>query len=125
MLNNQGTYDNFLLFRAMIIRAVAKAWGDEEYSKLLQENPKQALESAFPPYRYPFTAELTASAGAASYTPGLNLGWVTHKREKLTLVLPPKPAAVAGDEMANALNQAAALAAFNATHLTFLHSTKE
>lgn len=124
-MNNQGTYDNFLHFRAVIIRAVTKAWGDESYMKLLQENPKQALQQAFPPYQYPFQYDLTTISNTASFKLGSVSGWVVHKREKLTLALPPKPALVPGDEMKQALNEAAALAAFNASHITFLHSTKE
>lgn len=119
-----STYDQFLHFRAVIIRAVAKAWADENYLQQFQADPKKALETAFA-YKYPFDYDLELQTGTASYTPGAVLGWTVHKREKLTLVLPPKPAPVPGDEMAQALNEAQALAAFNANNISFLHASKE
>lgn len=123
---SNSTYDDFLIFRANVIRAIAKAWSNPEYKERLLHDPKEAIESAFRPYKYPFTYNLAAQDDTAYFDLKVNGNWVVKKFDKLTLVLPPKPPARPGaTAKETALVQARALAAFNASHITFLPTTDE
>lgn len=122
MTTQQSTYDAFIHFRATVVRAVAKSWADPAFKEaLLTGNTKEVLERAFYPYKYPFRYELAAQDNTADYRPDLVANWVVHKFDRIDLTLPPPPPRDEGmSDMDYALRKAQALAAYNASHVTFL-----
>lgn len=108
--NAPPSYETFLQYRAVILRAIGRAWTDPAFKSALQEKPKTALKSAFR-YDFPYDMNLSVLDGSAEWTPAANGGWTNTMQNQVTLVLPPKPEA--GQE-------AVALAEYNANNLTFL-----
>jgi ribosomally synthesized peptide (two-chain TOMM family) len=106
-------YDTFLNYRAVIIRAAARAWKDHAFREQLLADPKSALKEAFN-YDFPYDMDVGVLNNSAAWRPRYDVGWVVHKQNIVSLPLPPKPDD--DDE------EATALAAYNAEHLTFLTS---
>jgi ribosomally synthesized peptide (two-chain TOMM family) len=113
--DDYGTYDRFIAFRAAVMQAIALAWGDAEYRAQLIADPKKALKTAFD-YDFPFKIDLGVDVDNAKWEPITVADWHVLRRDTLHMVLPPKPEDPA--------EQVEALAAFNATHLTFLTDDK-
>jgi ribosomally synthesized peptide (two-chain TOMM family) len=104
------SYEQFLEYRAVIIKAIARAWRDPAYRHLLKENPIAALKTLG--YSYPFKIKLKVQTDTSKWTPGANGGWTTCRQNKLTLVLPPAPA--------KKEDYAIALASYNANHIDIM-----
>jgi len=102
------TYEQFLEYRAVIIKAIATAWHDHKFLHHFKEHPISALSQRFD-YDYPFKINLTVHTHSAKWTPDINGGWTTQQKNKFTLVLPPAPA--------NKEEHAIALAFYNAKHI--------
>ncbi|KVE38735.1 BMA_0021/BMA_0022 family TOMM bacteriocin [Burkholderia sp. TSV86] len=105
---NLPTYEQFLEFRAAVIRAIAVAWNDNDYLDQLLADPVKALHDKFD-YRFPLAVDLKAVAETATWTPETTAGWTCIKNNVLELVLPPAPPQ---DQ------EAVALAAYNSRNLT-------
>lgn len=115
-----SVYDQFLHFRATVIRGIAQSWKDPEFKKFLLANPKEALKEKFN-YVFPFDFDLYCRDNSCKFTPTLNLAWTIYKQDTIKIVLPQKPEALPDStEREQVLNQAVALAEFNASHITFL-----
>ena len=112
MKDSYGTYDQFLAYRAAIMQAIALAWRDDNFRGQLIETPKQALKDGIG-YDFPFNMELTVDVDNATWDPLTVADWRVTHRSRLQMVLPPAP------PMAERVE---ALAAYNASHLTFLGS---
>jgi len=104
------SYDTFLTYRATIIRAVALAWRDPQFELALKQNPKQALKEKLD-YDFPYDMEVSVIPQSATFNAPLNMDWISHVQNTVSLILPPRPEP--GQE-------AAALAEYNARSLTFL-----
>lgn len=104
------SYEQFLEYRAVIIKAIARAWHDPDYRRELQEDPVSALKTLG--YSYPFKIKLKVQTDTSTWTPGVNGGWTTCRQNKLTLVLPPAPA--------RKEDYAVALASYNANHIDIM-----
>lgn len=109
---NTPSPKDFLNFRAMIIRAIAKCWIDEAYKNKFISDPVAALEE-FPHYHYPYTAKVTVDRDSAVYRPDLVNNWQCKIFSSITLKLPPAP---------KESERAQALAAYNAMYLMFLRT---
>lgn len=109
--DNYGTYDRFVAFRAAVMQAIAIAWSDEKFRKELIKDPKAALKSGVG-YTFPFNIDLGVDVDNAEWKPLTVADWHVKRRDLLQMVLPPAP---------EQSEQVEALAAFNATHLTFLN----
>lgn len=105
------TYDHFIAFRAAVMQAIALAWRDKAYYDQLVTDPKRALKEGVG-YRFPFNMELGVDVDNASWEPTTVGDWRVTRRNALEMVLPPTPPVE---------EQVEALAAFNATHITFLN----
>ena len=120
MSGNESVYDQFLHFRATVIRSIAQAWRSPEFKKFLLADPKKAMKEQFQ-YEFPFDFDLHCRDASCKYTPLSNLGWTIYRQDTVKIVLPPKPKKADGtSEREHVLNEAAALAEFNASHITFL-----
>lgn len=113
MNDAQSVYDKFLKFRAVIIQAIALAWKDDKFDKLLNDNPKGALKDAFN-YTCPFDIDMKANPNNALWKSTVQGNWVVCSQNELQLVLPPKPE--------HKCDEPYALADYNTNHLTFLNS---
>jgi ribosomally synthesized peptide (two-chain TOMM family) len=111
--DDYGTYDRFIAYRAAVMRAIALAWRDEQFRKQLIEDPKQAMKAGIG-YDFPFNMELRVHTDSATWKPLTVTDWRVDRRNLLQMVLPPRPA--------NEADRVEALAAFNASHLTFLNA---
>jgi ribosomally synthesized peptide (two-chain TOMM family) len=111
MTDSYGTYDRFVRFRAAIMRAIALAWKDPAYRTQLIADPKKALKGGID-YDFPFGMDLGVDVDNATWEPTTVGDWRVDHCNRLQMVLPPAPPLA---------EQVEALAAFNATHLTFLH----
>lgn len=107
--NSFPTYHQFLEYRAVIVQAIAVAWHDDAFREALIADPKKALFERFD-YQYPFNLTLKAQLDTSEWTPLTNGGWTTLENNVLELVLPPAPA--------QPEQQAVALAAYNAKHIS-------
>lgn len=105
-----SVYDEFLLYRAQVIRAVALAWQDDGFKAALRENPRAAVRQ-YLNYEIPFALEIDVIFDNAEFCPQTLLDWLVKKTDRLQLNLPPAPPAN---------QQAEALAAYNLQFLTFL-----
>jgi len=110
--DDYGTYDRFVAFRAAVMRAIALAWGNEQFRKDLIKHPKEAMKEHLD-YTFPFNIDLAVDVDNARWEPMTVTDWHVLRRDTLDMVLPPKPE--------DPKQQVEALAAFNATHLTFLN----
>lgn len=106
-----GTYDKFIAYRGVIMRAIARAWRDEHFYQAVKSNPKKALKDAFG-YNFPFDVDLEVRLDTATWEPDVVADWVVHTRDLLEMVLPPPPEDPA--------ERVEALAAFNAQQSMFL-----
>lgn len=106
--NKKPSYDDFLEFRAIILKAIAKCWNDQSAKTFFENDPKGALKEFFN-YEYPFNSSITVDKDSAEYRPNLAGNWKANQFSSITLVLPPAPP----EE-----ERAAALAALNELHLT-------
>lgn len=92
MSDNDSIYDDFIEFRAVIIKAVALSWHDDNFKKSFHKNPVKALKDEFG-YKYPFNIEFKGEERPKDdykwYPEGTG-AWV-GPNNKLELVLPPKP----------------------------------
>ncbi|AXE96247.1 BMA_0021/BMA_0022 family TOMM bacteriocin [Paraburkholderia sp. SIMBA_050] len=102
------TYEQFIEYRAVIIKAIATAWHDQAFFQELTKHPVETLKNRFG-YEYPFKIDLKVHPESATWTPAINGGWTTQQTNRFTLVLPPAPA--------NQEQHALALAFYNAKHL--------
>jgi ribosomally synthesized peptide (two-chain TOMM family) len=109
--DDYGTYDRFIAFRAAVMQAIALAWGNPEFRTQLIADPKKAMRDSLD-YEFPFKIDLEVDVDNAKWEPITVADWHVLRRDTLHMVLPPKPEDPA--------QQVEALAAFNATHLTFL-----
>ncbi|RQR61896.1 hypothetical protein DIE07_07610 [Burkholderia sp. Bp9002] len=105
------TYEQFLEYRAVIIRAIALSWHSTVFLDELEADPVKALREHFD-YHFPFRLDLKVQTKSSAWTPSVNGDWTSGHKNKLTLVLPPAPA----DET----QFAQALAAYNANHVTIM-----
>lgn len=105
------TYEQFLEYRATVIRAIALAWHSKAFLDELEADPVQALRKHFD-YHFPFDLDLKVQTKSSAWTPGVNGDWTAGQKNKLTLFLPPAPA--------NEKHFAQALAAYNANHITIM-----
>ncbi|UEP36685.1 BMA_0021/BMA_0022 family TOMM bacteriocin [Burkholderia ambifaria] len=105
------TYDQFLEYRATVIRAIALAWHSPAFLAELESDPVNALREHFD-YHFPFKLDLKVQIKSSAWTPSVNGDWTAGHKNKLTLYLPPAPA----DEA----QFAQALAAYNASHITIM-----
>ena len=103
-------YDTFLKYRATIIHAVALAWKDPAFDRALCENPKEALKETLH-YDFPYDMDLSIIRASATFNAQLNMDWISHTQNVVSLTLPPCPEP--GQE-------AIALAQYNASFPTFL-----
>ncbi|EIP89913.1 hypothetical protein A33K_13496 [Burkholderia humptydooensis MSMB43] len=92
----------------MIVQAIAAAWHDPQFRKDLIAHPVDALYKRFD-YRFPMKMHLKVHDDSATWTPLTNGGWTTKEVNGLDLVLPPAPPPE---------QRAAALAAYNARHIS-------
>jgi ribosomally synthesized peptide (two-chain TOMM family) len=113
LMDQYGTYDRFVAFRAAVMQAIAIAWKDEAFRARLIESPVQAMKDRIG-YQFPFNMELGVDVDNAKWRPTTVADWQVLRPNLLELVLPPAPAH-AGDRVE-------ALAAFNASHLTFFNN---
>jgi ribosomally synthesized peptide (two-chain TOMM family) len=113
--DDYGTYDRFIAFRAAVMQAIALAWNDKEFRTDLIEDPKKAMKKAFD-YDFPFKIDLGVDVDNARWEPMTVVDWHVLNRDTLQMWLPPKPE--------DPKQVVEALAAFNATHLTFLTEDK-
>lgn len=108
-----ATYDKFLKLRSVVIQSVALAWHDPNFKEEFKENPINAMRVYFN-YEFPFDILFSGKKEARDedyqWNPAGTGGWV-GPNNALEMILPPKPPK--GQE-------AIALAAYNANHLTFL-----
>ncbi|BCS97258.1 hypothetical protein DSLASN_28900 [Desulfoluna limicola] len=108
-----ATYDKFLKLRSVAVQAVALAWHDPVFKEAFKEDPVSAMKVYFN-YDFPFDIDFIGDKEGREddyqWNPTGTGGWV-GPNNTLELVLPPKPPK--GQE-------ALALAAYNANHLTFL-----
>ncbi|SDG17240.1 BMA_0021/BMA_0022 family TOMM bacteriocin [Paraburkholderia phenazinium] len=102
------TYEQFLEYRAVIIKAIATAWHDKAFLKELEAHPVETLKERFG-YDYPFKIALKVHSPSAKWTPEINGGWTTQKNNTFTLILPPAPA--------KKEQYALALASYNSNHI--------
>ncbi|RQV08082.1 hypothetical protein DF047_13735 [Burkholderia cenocepacia] len=105
------TYEQFLEYRATVIRAIALAWHSPAFLDKLEADPVHALREQFD-YHFPFKLDLKVQLKSSEWTPTVNGDWTAGQKNKLTLYLPPAPA----DEA----QFAQALAAYNADHITIM-----
>ncbi|MCA8299977.1 BMA_0021/BMA_0022 family TOMM bacteriocin [Burkholderia seminalis] len=105
------TYEQFLEYRATVIRAIALAWHSSAFLDELEADPIEALREHFD-YHFPFRLDLKVQPKSSEWTPTVNGDWTAGRRNKLTLYLPPAPADKA--------QFAQALAAYNANHITIM-----
>lgn len=109
--DDYGTYDRFIAFRAAVMQSIGLAWKSDALRAALIKDPKGFMKEHFD-YTFPFNIDLAVDDGNARWEPMTVVDWHVLRRDTLDMVLPPKP------ERAD--QQVEALAAFNATHLTFL-----
>lgn len=109
-MNPSSSYEIFLAYRAVILRAIGRAWSDHDFKKQLIAHPKTALKNAFG-YDFPYDMEVSVIKNSATWSPQGSDGWTNLSQNDVRLVLPPKPES--GQE-------AAALAEYNFNNLTFL-----
>jgi ribosomally synthesized peptide (two-chain TOMM family) len=112
--NSFPTYLQFLEYRAVIIQAIAAAWQDPSFLERLKTHPRETLQERFG-YHYPFKLDLKVQPDSSTWTPTRNGGWTTQHYNSLDLVLPPAPQ--------DKTQFAAALAAYNAKHISILTAT--
>ncbi len=103
-------YSTFLDFRALVLRAIARAWSKPSYWEKLQYAPRTVFAELG--YPFPYDIDLEIDSHSAEYRPDLAGDWLCHKFATLTLVLPPAPE--------NPADRAVALADYNYENLTFL-----
>jgi ribosomally synthesized peptide (two-chain TOMM family) len=108
--NDSSGYDGFLRYRAVILRAIGRAWADPDFRRELQADPIGALKTTFD-YDFPYALELSVLDSSARWTPAYNGGWTNLSQNQVNLILPPCP---------EPGQQAVALAEYNASNLTFL-----
>ena len=106
----ESSYDKFLQFRSVVIQAIAKAWQDEAFHEQLKLSPKVALKEAFD-YDFPFNLDLKTNDDNAAWDQTEQGGWLVYEQNDLEMILPPPPAPE---------QEAVALAAYNAQHISFL-----
>jgi ribosomally synthesized peptide (two-chain TOMM family) len=110
-----GTYDRFLAFRAAVMSAVALVWRQPELKKEFKEHPRAAFKKHLN-YNFPFDLDLGVDLDNATWDPEKVADWFVTTTNVLSMVLPPAPQ--------NPAEHVQALAAYNATHLTFASNRK-
>lgn len=103
-------YDDFVMFRAAIERAVGRVWNDDAFKAAFLKDPLQAMENQFG-YRCPFHIAMRAKECHDKFEPTYTGGWVGGD-DGVRFYLPPPPK--------DPRQRAEALAAFNQARIVFL-----
>ena len=120
MNDQQSTYEKFLKLRAATVESIALAWSDDKLKKAYMENPVKFMQDHLH-YQFPFQMEMKIAKAETvdqmrTWKPEDTGGWV-GPNNTLVMILPPKPE--------EETQEAIALSAYNADHLTFFGGKKK